>query len=290
MTKSMQETNNGSFRLSTVHSQDGTRIGYRSVGHGPALIVVPGVLTTSEQFTTFARSLSDSLTVHILDRRGRGESGPQGPEYSMIKECEDIRAVQDATGATYIFGHSYGGLATLEAALTNLSFARIALYEPGVLIHSVPTDWNWIADYEQDLSRQDLRGAFATYVQGAGQSLLTRVPRWLARLILCLTVRGERWSLIARLLHENLNEQRELRRLASKYRQYEAIDADVLLMAGGKSPEFVHQMIHELNHTIQRSQAMTLPKLNHLSPENGHKPIQVAELVRAFFLENGQLN
>jgi Predicted hydrolases or acyltransferases (alpha/beta hydrolase superfamily) len=288
MTRSVQETNNDAFRLSTVHSQDGTKIGYRSIGHGPGLIVVPGVLTTSEQFTAFARSLSDSLTVHILDRRGRGESGPQGLEYSVKKECEDIRAVQDATGSVYIFGISYGGLLTLEAAWTHPTFAKIAVYEPGVLIHSVPADWRWLTEYEEDLNQQDLRGALTTFVQGEGKTFLTRVPKWLAKLILCIGVRGKRWNRISQLLSENLREQREIRRLASTYRTYEAIDNAVFLMAGGKSPELVHQMIGQLSQTIKGSESLIAPKLHHLSPENGHSPAQVAEPLRAFFLDNGR--
>jgi len=273
-----------SFIRSTVISQDGTKIGYRSIGHGPGVIVVPGALTTSEQFTIFAHHLSDSLTVHILDRRGRGESGPQGPEYSISKECEDIRAVQDATGASYIFGHSYGGLATLEAALTNLTFTKIALYEPGVVIHSVPADWNWIAEYEKDMNQEDFRGAFTTFVQGASQTFLSRVPKWFAKLNLCIGIRGEHWNRIMRLLPENLNEHKEVRRLAPEYRKYEAIDAAVLLMSGQKSPKSEHQMIRELSQTIKGANVLTLPKLHHLSPENGYSPIQVAQPVKEFFL------
>jgi pimeloyl-ACP methyl ester carboxylesterase len=284
MAKPLKEDHKDSFALSTVISQDGTKIGYRSFGRGPGLIVVHGGLTTSKEFTAFAHYLSDSFTVHILDRRGRGESGPQGSEYSMSKECEDINAVQEATGASYMFGHSYGGLVALETALANQTFAKIALYEPGVFIHSVPADWNWIAEYEDDMNRKDLRGAFTTFVRGASQTFLSRVPKWFAAFNLRIGIRGEHWNRISKLLPENLKEHREVQRLASTYRKYKAINSDVLFMSGNKSSESVHQMIREMNQTIKRSQMLSIPRLHHLSPENGYSPTQVAEPVKAFFI------
>ncbi|MFJ4427182.1 hypothetical protein [Streptomyces bobili] len=39
-----------------------------------------------------------------------------------------------------MFGHSFGGFLTLEAALAGSAFERIALYEPGVSIDgSIPS-------------------------------------------------------------------------------------------------------------------------------------------------------
>ncbi|WP_442602150.1 alpha/beta fold hydrolase [Paenibacillus sp. KN14-4R] len=284
MAQAMKEDYIDFFTRSTVTSKDGTTISYRSVGKGPSLIVVPGALTTSEQFTQLAYELSDSFTVHILDRRGRGGSGPQGPEYSITKECEDIMAVQVATGAYFIFGHSYGGLAVLETAWANQNFAKIALYEPGVVIHSEPAHWKWISEYEEDMSKKNFRGAFTTFVQGASQTFLSRVPKWFADFNLRIGIRGEHWNRIEQLLPENLNEHKEVQRLATTYRKYEVIQADVLLISGNKSPEPTHQMIHELNQTIKQSQMLSIPKLHHLSPENGYSPIQVAQPVKSFFL------
>jgi pimeloyl-ACP methyl ester carboxylesterase len=47
--------------------------------------------------------------VHVIDRRGPGASGPLGSSYSIDSECDDLEAVLVATGATHVFGHSYGG-------------------------------------------------------------------------------------------------------------------------------------------------------------------------------------
>src|ERR1700731_32508 len=113
MSKVANET---SITHSSVISKDGTVISYKSTGEGPGVIVLHGALSSSDDFSHFAQELADSFTVHVIDRRGRGMSGPQGNEYSIRKECEDITVVQEATGAAFLFGHSFGGLVALETA------------------------------------------------------------------------------------------------------------------------------------------------------------------------------
>ena len=56
----------------TVLSRDGTRIGYLSVGDGPSVLVVPGVLSMAADYAAFARALSEHFMVHTIERRGRG--------------------------------------------------------------------------------------------------------------------------------------------------------------------------------------------------------------------------
>ena len=59
--------------------------------------------------------LTSQLTVCAMDRRGRGASG-DSPEYSLQKEAEDVAAVVNSrSGSSFVFGHSYGGVAALEA-------------------------------------------------------------------------------------------------------------------------------------------------------------------------------
>jgi hypothetical protein len=50
----------------------------------------------------FGRALSEHYTVHTLERRGRGESGPHGDDYRIVKECEDVLARQAETGAALL--------------------------------------------------------------------------------------------------------------------------------------------------------------------------------------------
>ncbi len=129
-------------RSQAFTSANGATIGYRTVGSGPAVIVIPGVLSIAADFDTFADVVAESFTVHTLERRGRGGSGPQDSEYCMAIEREDVIALQKKTHATFLFGHSYGGLIALETARDNALVKKVAVYEPGISVNgSIPTTW-----------------------------------------------------------------------------------------------------------------------------------------------------
>src|SRR5512135_43841 len=140
MTNGSSRSGEGETR--TVISEDGTTISFLSVGKGPAVIVLPGVLSMASDYAAFASALASRFAVHTMERRGRGGSGPQGDGYGIQKELDDVLALQRETGARLLVGHSYGGLIALEVARNNDTFTRIAVYEPGVSIDgSMPVHW-----------------------------------------------------------------------------------------------------------------------------------------------------
>ena len=70
------------------------------------LSLIPGVLSMASDYARFARALAGhGFTVHTMERRGRGGSGPQGNGYSIVKECEDVLALRAETGASFLVGH-----------------------------------------------------------------------------------------------------------------------------------------------------------------------------------------
>jgi pimeloyl-ACP methyl ester carboxylesterase len=116
----------------------------------------------------------------VIERRGRGASGPQGEDYAITRECEDLRAVQSATGAALVFGHSFGGLVALEAAIGDSGLRHVAVYEPGVSIHgSVRIGWAERCGSELDAGRPV--DAFVTFVRGMSPQSAGRYPRLRAR-------------------------------------------------------------------------------------------------------------
>ena len=72
------------------------------------MIVVGGAMRAAVDYLAFAEVLAERFRVHVMDRCGHGRSGPHGSDYGMEKECHDLLAVQRATGARLVFGHSYG--------------------------------------------------------------------------------------------------------------------------------------------------------------------------------------
>ena len=70
------------------------KISYLTLGSGPAVIVIPGALSMAADYVAFGSALAEHHSVHIIERRGRGLSSPQGADYSIRKEQEDVLALQ----------------------------------------------------------------------------------------------------------------------------------------------------------------------------------------------------
>ena len=124
-----------------VASADGTPIAVFTTGEGPPLVLVHGTAGDHTTFRVVAPRLARHVTLHAIDRRGRGASGDT-PPYAIAREFEDVAAIAKAVaaesaGPVPVFGHSYGGRAALGAALSTERIGRVICYEgaptpPGV--------------------------------------------------------------------------------------------------------------------------------------------------------------
>lgn len=122
-------------------SADGTRIAVETVGEGRPLVLTTGALQGRASLRLLAQALADRFTVHIWDRRGRGDSGgapdprlaPLGPDGDALvgSEVADLAAVvAHAGGRPAHYGHSAGAVLVLEAAMRGVPAARIVAHEP----------------------------------------------------------------------------------------------------------------------------------------------------------------
>ena len=110
-------------------SRDGTPIAYERTGHGPAVILVSGAMSTGGTVAPLAVPLSERFDVLVYDRRGRGASGDTAP-YAVAREVEDLAAlIETAGGEACLCGISSGGALVLEAAASGLPVRRAAVYE-----------------------------------------------------------------------------------------------------------------------------------------------------------------
>ena len=268
----------------TVLSQDGAKISYLTMGSGPSVLVIPGALSMAADYAAFASALAEHFTVHIIERRGRGMSSPQGDDYSMIKEHEDVLALLQKTGASLLVGHSYGGLVALEVARNNPSLTKVAVYEPGVSIDgSIPMDW--MPGYEEKVVEKNYAGAFVEFLIGMGPNYIRKIPRWYMKLLLPLIMSSHERKQMLGLLQENLREHQEVARLDGSYENYREIPANVLLMYGGKSHRiWVDLAMERLATVLPRSETKEFPKLDHFGIDK-KAPREVAKAVSAYFLK-----
>lgn len=266
-----------------ARSADGTTIGYRSTGDGPGLIIVGGALRSSTDYEPLAATLAADFTVHLVDRRGRGDSGQQGPDYSLHREVEDLAAVQRETGATLAFGHSYGGLVVLETARARGLFRRVAGYEPGVSSRPVPTDW--MIRYGERLAAGDPAGAFAAFIRGSegAPAFLRLVPQWYLRAALWLFLRTRAGRRLVPLLPVNLTEHREYAAYHDRRAQLADLRIPVQLLVGSRTATAEEpRPFEELADLLPAAELHTLPGLDHFGPEGRGAPAVGARL-RTFF-------
>lgn len=267
-------------RAGSAVSADGTSIGYSSLGAGPGLIIVGGVLSTGSSYLPLAGILAENFEVHLMDRRGRPSSGPQRASHCIEDECADLMAVASRTGATAVFGHSFGGLVALETARRQPIFDRLFVYEPGVPIRG-QFQFNWLDGYQQLLESKDRRGAFAWMVKHSGfaPSPLAVMPLWCIRAMLRLAIRSPEWDPMNRLLEANLVEHRiEAALDAPDAERFSTITARTVLMGGTKSPAFIsQQLVTELAAVIPNATVAILPGLDHLAAQQ--QPSQIATTI-----------
>jgi pimeloyl-ACP methyl ester carboxylesterase len=173
-------------RSGRVISADGTHIAFDRIGHGPPVIVVVGALCsrTLGPSVKLAPALADQFTVFTYDRRGRGDSGENGP-YAVEREIEDLEAlIQEAGGSAFVFGHSSGAVLALEAAARGVPIEKVALYEaPLIVDRSRPTtedDWAQIDAAVAQGRRGDAVKAFlrAVGVPAFGIAVMRWLPVW----------------------------------------------------------------------------------------------------------------
>ena len=119
--------------VATATSRDGTEIAYWTSGSGPPLVVVHGAPADHTRWRPLLPYLEPRVTVHAIDRRGRGASG-DAPDYDIAREFEDVAAVVDAVAKDSgsevdVYGHSYGGFVAFGAATVTSNIRRLVLYE-----------------------------------------------------------------------------------------------------------------------------------------------------------------
>ncbi len=252
----------------TVLSSDGTTISHTTTGSGPGIVVVPGNNRMAHNYEWLATALSGSFTVHVMERRGRGGSGPQGEHYSLAREVEDLEAVLTSTGSTSVFGHSYGGLIALRAASLHRSIEKLVVYEPGVSING-SYDLSWLPRFEELFRDGKLTAATVEFLQKSGISAVSAWPRPLLWVLAALLLRGQSGREMKMLMPTTPGELREILRADSDGSPYRNISADTMLLAGEQGARPLLAILPTLQTMIPNATYRLLPKLNHNAPDLG---------------------
>ncbi|CAD5249824.1 Esterase/hydrolase [Bosea sp. 62] len=268
-------------------SRDGTTIGYRQVGAGPSLVLLPGGMQSSRNFTQLAELLADRFTLHVPDRRGRGLSGPPGPDYGIGTEVDDLSAVLVQTGARDVFALSSGAIATLWTALRRPQMlSRVALYEPPVPV-GAPSPLDFVPRYERELAAGNLAAAMVTVMKGTSdrRDWFTGLPRLLLIPMMSVALRGsgEEAVAIRELVPTFHYDAQLIAATAGQVRSFGAIRMPVLLMGGDNSNPYLPMALDALQHELPQAERVELKGVGHIAADNVGEPRLVASELRRFF-------
>jgi pimeloyl-ACP methyl ester carboxylesterase len=153
-----------------VRSRDGTPIAIFATGSGTPLVLVHGTTGDHTTFRVVGPMLAERHAIHAIDRRGRGASGDTLP-YAIEREFEDVATVAETLATESgrpvdVVGHSYGGRASLGAALLTPAIRRVVCYEgapapPGASYHPPGIEGR----LRELLDRGDRDEALATFMR-----------------------------------------------------------------------------------------------------------------------------
>jgi pimeloyl-ACP methyl ester carboxylesterase len=254
------------WRSASVTSRDGTAISFRSIGEGPGLVIVPGNNRRAHHYDQLALLLAERHSVHSIDRRGRGESGPQGENYSAGREAEDVAAVLEATDTDSVFGHSYGGLIALRLAL-DPNLRRLAVYEPGVSING-GFDLSWLPEFDRLFYRGRCVAAMTLFLRRSRIVPIGNAPAFVYRMLATLLLYGGKDGAEARaLMPTTPRELHEIARLDSDGTEYATITAETLLLAGTRTNPYLTRAVLELGDILPHASAEVFEGLDHNAPD-----------------------
>jgi pimeloyl-ACP methyl ester carboxylesterase len=273
----------------SIASRDGTHVGFQRFGAGRAVILLHGGMMAAQDFRELAQALAGSFCVYVPDRRGRGASGPYGPAYSVRRDCEDVLALAEHSGAERVFGLSSGAVIALETALLAPPTWRVAAYEPPYSIAG-RDNAAWLERFDREVEAGDLPNALITVLRGtAGPRWVAFVPRPLLAAVLARVVRdepprGDRTDVAARALIPTMHwDGLMLRETTPGIERLRDMQARVLLMSGSRSPAFLRRGVARLLELIPHASHVELRGVGHVAADNGGKPGLVADALREFF-------
>jgi pimeloyl-ACP methyl ester carboxylesterase len=281
-------------RHGSTTSADGVTIGWWSFGSGPGLVIVHGAMQSGMSQRDLAQLLPGH-TVHLIDRRGRGASGPW-PANGITPEQEvaDVAAVAAATGSGDLMGVSSGAILLMRAALATPAIRRIAIFEPPLAVDdSLRLDR--LPAFDAQSRSGDIVGSMVTALKLAelGPSIMLGMPDWMLRPVTKRLLAKDD----AAALPEGFAHVRDLARAlpadfeivssnAHRAGDFAAITVPTLLLRGTKTRPYLSKAVGTLASIIPGARMVELQGTTHGVTQNRDqwgRPDLVAPVLADFF-------
>jgi pimeloyl-ACP methyl ester carboxylesterase len=251
-------TQSAASELITVISKDGTPIAVECAGTGPTLLFVHGGVGDRRRWTSMFPLLTSKFTACAMDRRGRGASG-DSPEYALAKEAQDVAAVVNSRPArVFLFGHSYGGVAALEATFLTNRIAKLMLYEPP-LHEPVANNLAVAARIEEMVRQGKLEQAFVTFQSEIVKQSPAELERMKAR---------PTWAGLVATIAVHPRQMRALSAYRFDAGRMNSVRMPTLLLIGEDTTSpYAKQSIRALRESLPDTTLITLERQGHNAME-----------------------
>lgn len=262
-----------------VTSADGTPIAYETIGTGPALVLVDGAMCdrTMGHARPFAAELAPHFTVYAYDRRGRHESGTGATDWSVDREIEDLDAViTAASGTAHVFAASSGAHLALTAAQRGSAIDKLVVYEAPYVVDDSrrPNAADLPDQVKQMLAQGHESAAVKAFLRAVGLPapmvmVMSVLPMWKQMKTLAVTIPHDLTMVVP-------------------YQQGRPIPADLhtgvtqdtLVIAGGKSPQWMKAAQDAVVAQLPHGRLITLPGQTHMIKPMATAPVVVEHLLR----------
>lgn len=243
--------------LRHVRSADGTRIALEQVTDGArTLVTVPGGPSLRDAWAPVARRLDGQYACWLADRRGRGDSGDDGP-YALEREFEDAAATTSDLAAgnrpVVLAGHSSGAVVALGAVLIGAPVAALVLYEPPWPVVRDPTTGQRIDAIQNRVDAGDPAGAVEIALRD-----MVGVP---AAVVESLRS-GPMWAVWHSLIHTWPREMRGIAALPD-VSVLAAVTMPTLMLLGEHSPAHLRDATHAVAAVLPAATVVELPGQGH---------------------------
>jgi surfactin synthase thioesterase subunit len=281
------------YTVDTVTSKDGTLIGYRRYGSGPAVVLVQGAIGVAQSFHELASDLSADFSVYVPERRGRPMSPSRyTPQHAIERERDDIEAMLERSGATRLFGLSSGAVIALEAARVLPSIDRLVVFEPPFHVPPREMRRDLVSRLNSEIAEGRTSRAMLTAVQAAGfaPALFRFLPRPVVVAALEVFLRSNArapgdYPPLRDVVPSVRFDFAVVSSMQDRLEAFRAVRSEVLLISAARSPAYLQEASRALESILPNARRVELPGTDHGAPWNadrGGKPSAVADAMREF--------
>lgn len=242
----------------TATSRDGTAVGCVVDGNGPPLLMIHGTGDTQLGWRRLRPLLAPHFTLYLMDRRGRGVSGDLDA-YALEREWEDVAAMIDSIPAPVnVFGHSFGAMCALEAALSAGNVRRLCVYEPSVNRNSGNARREFAIDEMSRLiALGDRDGLVAIHLRNIINASDETIEKQRAQ--------KDAWAARLAMAHTMPRELQALRNYRFDARRFSTIDVPLCVLLGEKSVGHGPDTARSLVEAVRGSQLIRLEGQGHFA-------------------------